>query len=114
MKTPDWLKPGLYGAFCGAVALAIVGFSWGGWMTKSGARQSASEQSQTDMVAALAAICVDQAKRDPMNTDRVVALKAASTWTRADLVVQNGWATMPGKSNADRMVANACAQMIVS
>jgi hypothetical protein len=114
MKSPDWLKPGLYGAACGAAALAIIGFTWGGWMTRGGARQSAAEQSQTEMVATLAAICVDQAKRDPMNTDRVAALKAASAWTRADLVVQHGWATMPGKTSGDRIVANACAQIISS
>jgi hypothetical protein len=28
MQTPEWLKPGLYGAACGAVALAVIGFSW--------------------------------------------------------------------------------------
>ncbi|MBN8940814.1 MAG: hypothetical protein J0H01_15040 [Rhizobiales bacterium] len=112
MKTPDWLKPGLYGAVCGAAALAIVGFSWAGWMTKGGARQNAFERSQTDVVAALASICVDQARRDPKNTERVAALKAASSWTRGDMVVQNGWATMPGKTEADRMVANACADIV--
>jgi hypothetical protein len=30
MQIPEWLKPGLYGAACGAVALAVIGFSWGG------------------------------------------------------------------------------------
>ena len=33
MQTPEWLKPGLYGAVCGAVAVAIAGFTWGGWVT---------------------------------------------------------------------------------
>jgi len=30
MTTPEWLKPALYGVACGAAALAIIGFSWGG------------------------------------------------------------------------------------
>jgi len=30
MKIPDSLNSGFYGAAIGAVALAIVGFSWGG------------------------------------------------------------------------------------
>jgi hypothetical protein len=25
MQTPEWLKPGLYGAACGAAALAVIG-----------------------------------------------------------------------------------------
>ena len=28
MQSPEWLKPALYGAVGGAIALAIVGFSW--------------------------------------------------------------------------------------
>jgi membrane protein implicated in regulation of membrane protease activity len=33
MQTPERLKPGLYGAALGAVALAVAGFSWCGWVT---------------------------------------------------------------------------------
>ena len=65
MQTPEWLKPGLYGAACGAIALAIVGFSWGGWVTGGTARTMAADQSKADVVAALSLICVDQSKRDP-------------------------------------------------
>ncbi|WP_439575799.1 hypothetical protein [Phreatobacter sp.] len=114
MTRPDWLKPALYGAAGGAAALAIIGFTWGGWVTQSNAGRIAAQQSQTDMVAVLAAICADQARRDPQNADRVTALKAASSWNRGDLVIQNGWATMPGQSTSDRQVANACAVIITS
>ena len=27
------VQPALWGAACGAIALAIVGFNWGGWVT---------------------------------------------------------------------------------
>ena len=33
MNVPSYLKPALTGAVIGAAALAIVGFSWGGWVT---------------------------------------------------------------------------------
>ena len=42
MQTPEWLKPGLYGAACGAAALAVIGFSWGGWVTGGTARTMAA------------------------------------------------------------------------
>ena len=33
MQTLQWLKPGLYGAACGAITPVVAGFSWGGWVT---------------------------------------------------------------------------------
>src|SRR5688572_593551 len=112
MQLPEWLKPGLYGAACGAIALAVVGFSWGGWVTGGTARTMAADQSKTDMVAALSLICVDQSKRDPQLAERVAAIKTASSWTRGDLVVKNGWATMPGATEANSQVAKDCAEKI--
>jgi hypothetical protein len=112
MQAPDWLKPGLYGAACGAVALAIVGFSWGGWVTGATARAMATDQSRTDVVAALSLICVDQSKRDPQLAERVAAIKAASSWERGGIVMKNGWATMPGAVEADSQVAKVCADKV--
>jgi hypothetical protein len=112
MQTPDWLRPGLYGAAVGALALAVIGFSWGGWVTDGKARQLAADQSRTDVVAALSLICVDQSTRDPQLVERVAALKTASSWTRGDLVMKNGWATMPGTTEANRQVAVSCAEKI--
>jgi hypothetical protein len=112
MQTPDWLRPGLYGAAVGAIAVAVIGFSWGGWVTGGKARQLAAEQSRTDVVAALSLICVEQSTRDPQLAERVAALKTASSWTRGDLVMKNGWATMPGTTEANRQVAVSCAEKV--
>ena len=35
MELPKWTVPSLQGAAAGAVALAIIGFNWGGWVTES-------------------------------------------------------------------------------
>jgi alpha/beta superfamily hydrolase len=112
MQTPEWLRPGLYGAACGAIALAVAGFSWGGWVTGGKAREMAADQSRADVVAALSLICVDQSTRDPQVIERVAAIKAASSWSRGDLVIKNGWATMPGTAEPNRQVAIACADKI--
>ena len=112
MQTPEWLKPALYGAACGAVALAVVGFSWGGWVTGGTARAMAADQSKTDVVTALSLICVDQSKRDPQLAERMTALKAASSWSRSDLVRKNGWATMPGTTEPNSQVARECAEKV--
>jgi uncharacterized membrane protein YedE/YeeE len=112
MQTPEWLRPGLYGAACGAIALAVAGFSWGGWVTGGKAREMAADQSRADVVAALSLICVDQSTRDPQVIERVAAIKAASSWSRGDLVIRNGWATMPGTAEPNRQVAVACADKV--
>jgi len=112
MKTPEWLRPALYGAGCGAVAIAVIGFTWGGWVTGASARQMAQNQSKTDMVAALSLICIDQSTRDPLLAERLAELKAASVYSRGDLVVKAGWATMPGMTEANAQVAKACATQL--
>jgi hypothetical protein len=112
MRTPKWLKPGLYGIACGAITVAVIGFNWGGWVPEGTARQIAMEQSRTDVVAALSSICVDQSKRDPQFAERVALLKAASSYERSDIVMKNGWATMPGTSEGNRLVAVACADKV--
>jgi hypothetical protein len=114
MQTPEWLKPGLYGAACGAVALAVIGFSWGGWVTSGTARTMAADQSKAEVVTALSLICVDQSKRDPQLAERVAAIKTASSWNRGDLVLKNGWATMPGTAEGNSQVAKDCADKIAA
>jgi len=114
MQTPVWLKLGLYGAACGAVALAVIGFSWGGWVTGSTARTIAVDQSKAEVVTALSLICVDQSKRDPQLAERLAAIKVVSSWNRGDLVMKNGWATMPGTTEGNSQVAKDCADKIAA
>jgi type VI protein secretion system component VasF len=39
MRVPVWIKPGVWGAVIGAVAIMIVGFSWMGWTLDSTAQK---------------------------------------------------------------------------
>jgi hypothetical protein len=54
MNTPKWLKPALQGAALGAIALAITGFTWGGWVTGGTAKEMAADQAKLEVLAALA------------------------------------------------------------
>ena len=54
-------KYGLWGAAAGAVAMAVVGFTWGGWVTASTAAQQANAAVQTAMIPA----CVKEVMADP-------------------------------------------------
>ncbi len=60
MEFPSETKPALWGAAGGAILLAIVGFTWGGWMTTSSANKLADQRADTAVVAILTPICVDK------------------------------------------------------
>jgi hypothetical protein len=81
-------------------------------VTGGTAQQMATEQSRSDVVTALTSICLNQSKRDPQLAERIVLLKAASSYERGDLVMKNGWATMPGTTEGNRLVAIACADKV--
>jgi len=114
METPEWLKPGLFGAGAGAVAIAIIGFSWGGWMTESMAKQMASNQARQEVVAALVPICLEQSKQDPQVAQTMAQLKDINSYERTDMVMNAGWATMPGSSDPNRNVASACMEKLAA
>ena len=109
MNAPIWLKPALFGAGAGAVALAIVGFAWGGWMTSSKANEVAAMKSRMAVVAALVPICLEQSRRDPQEVKTLAMLKDASPFERSRMLMDAGWATMPGTDDPNRSVAQACA-----
>jgi len=112
MNLPEWLKPGLLGAVAGAAILSYAGFSWGGWVTGTAAEKMAAEQASSDVVAALVPICLDQYENDPNSSATIAELKGASTYQRRDILIEAGWATMPGASEANTSVANACVAKI--
>ncbi len=114
MNIPEWLKPALYGAAAGAVALAIVGFSWGGWVTGGAAKQMATNQAKLEVVAALVPICIEQSKQDPQVVDTLAQLRDAGSWQRSDMLMKAGWATMPGSSDPNRDVARACMETLTA
>jgi len=114
MDIPSEVKPALWGATGGAVALAILGFSWGGWVTGGTAETMAKQRASTAVVAALAPICVDRFQRQADSAASLVELKKANSWQQGAYVEKGGWATMPGSSSADSAVAKACADVLTS
>ena len=114
MNIPKWLKPGFNGAIVGAVALAIIGFSWGGWVTGGTADKMASDLARSEVVAALVPICVEQSSRDPQVTEMLTQLKDASTYKRSDMLMTAGWATMPGSTDPNRDVARGCMETLAA
>ena len=109
MSNYQWIKPGVTGAVVGAVVLAIVGFTWGGWVTSSTAEALASKSGKLAMLNALVPFCLARsATDDPQTTRTLTELKDATSYKRAEILMSAGWATPPGTDTADRDLAKAC------
>ena len=98
MKSPQWLKPGATGAVVGGIAVAIVGFSWGGWVTAGSAQALSNTRSAAAVAQALTPYCVDRSAADPRSVEVMAELKAASAYSRRGVVEKAGWATALGTS----------------
>ena len=116
MKIPVETKPALWGAAGGAVALAIVGFTWGGWVTGGKAEADATQRASAAVVVALAPVCVEKFKHTTDVSANLTALKKADTWSQGDFVEKGGWATVPGSNSPAQVsaVASACALLLAS
>jgi hypothetical protein len=108
MTYPEWLKPGLLGAGCGAAALAVLVFSVAGWTTETNATAQAERHARSAVTAALAPVCLERSRADPQRGARMAEIEAAASYQRRAIVMDAGWATMPGADAADRNVAAAC------
>ncbi len=114
MRTPVWLKPGAWGAVAGAILMATVGFSQLGWTTSSTAEKLAQERADTAVVAALVPFCVAKAQQDPDKAlfDRLRA--ETSSYSRSDMVMKAGWATVGDDKSPDNALARACSDKLAA
>ena len=114
MKMPSNTKPLIQGVFVGAIAAAIIGFSWGGWVTGASADKHAAVAAHDAVVAALAPICVERFRTQGDAGIKLGELSKVSSWDRANVIERSGFATMPGSKTADSDVARACAEILAT
>lgn len=109
MTTPEWLKPGIWGAISGAIAVMIIGFVWGGWVTGGTAGEMETASAETAVVQAFTPLCVVKAEQQP---ELLPALKEESSYKRDDFVIEAGWVDNVSEKYRDE-VADACASIAV-
>jgi alpha/beta superfamily hydrolase len=116
MKLPIETKPALWGIAGGAIALAIVGFQWGGWVTGGKAEAAAMQRADSAVVVALAPICVEKFQHHADVTANLAALRKADSWAQGEFVEKGGWATVPGSNTPAQVsaVARACATLLAA
>ena len=115
MKLTPKIESTLWGAVGGAAVLAFVGFTFGGWVTGGKANELAQQKADKAVVAVLAPICVDKFRHAKNADENLGKLNAISySWEKGTYVSQGGWATLPGSSEPNSAVAQACAEMLAN
>jgi hypothetical protein len=107
----------LQGAAAGAVAVLVIGFYWGGWVTGGTAKDMVQKEVSAALVLALSPICVDKFQHSADAAANLLELKKVSSWQQSSFIEKGGWATMPGgepANAANAAVAQACATMLSS
>lgn len=99
----------MWGMASGAVIMAIVGFSQLGWKTAASAEQLAQDRADTAVVAALVPFCVAKAQEDTEQAALAKFRTEQSSYSRSDLVVKAGWATLGMAKSPDSALASACS-----
>jgi alpha/beta superfamily hydrolase len=114
MKLPVQMKPVLWGITGGAIALAIVGFTWGGWVTGSKAETAASQRATAAVVAVLAPVCAEKFKLASDASANLVELKKVDSWSQGEFIEKGGWAKIAGSNPPEQVtaVAKACALLL--
>ena len=101
----------LWGAAAGAAALAVIGFTSGGWMTGGNAEAMALKRSQTAVVAVLPPICIQRFQANADAPVKLAELKDIGvSWLRRDYIVSGGWATFGQERPFE--LADACAEAL--
>ena len=113
MKIPPQTAPALWGAAGGAALIALLGFTWFGWVTSSTAERQAKQQTETALVTALTPVCVEKFKESADAAKNFEALnKIEYSWEKGSFVQKGGWATPPGAKEPNAALAQACAEAL--
>ena len=112
MNLAIWTKPAIFGMAAGAIGLAIVGFSFGGWVTGTTAHAMAVDEAKAEVIGALTPICIAKSEMDENSAAIMAKMKAEASYKRHEVLIDAGWATMPGDEKPNRVLAMACAREI--
>jgi hypothetical protein len=112
MKAHPSLKPALWGAVAGAVAISVIGFSSMGWTLGSTADRMAADRAESAVVSVLAPICVEKFQQQASSAAKLIEFKKAASWDQCALFEKGGWATTPGTEKMNSAVASACVDKL--
>ena len=112
-KMPVETKPFSLGVLAGAVLVAWVGFGGLNWKTSSAADRISKQEAEKAVVVAYAQICSAQFSKAGNLPIRLASLEKTDRWSRGEVLVKGGWATMTGSKEPIYGVSQACADLLL-
>ena len=106
------VKPAVWGAVAGAVAISVIGFSQFGWTLGGTSERMAADRAESAVVNVLAPICVEKFQQQANSAAKLIEFKAAASWDQRSLIEKGGWAVTPGTEGMNSAVASACAEKL--
>ena len=80
----------------------------------STANKLADQRAESAVVAILTPICVEKFQQSGNAIANLAALRnISSSWEQGNFVEKGGWATRPGATSPDYILARACAEKLV-
>ena len=99
----------VWACMAAAIATAVVGFSWGGWVTGGASQKMAAAAGDTARGELASAICVERFNTAPDAAAKLVEFKAVTdNYKKRQFIEAGGWATMPGQTTPDRLGVQGC------
>ncbi len=115
MKSYPWLKPGIWGAIVGAIAIMVLGFWQFGWVLGSKADQMARDRASTAVAEELAPVCAAKFLAQADAPARVADLKKLrSDYEQRNFIEKGGWAVAIVSGAPDYQLASECAKRILA
>ncbi|MGX0876851.1 hypothetical protein ACSSV4_001533 [Roseovarius sp. MBR-154] len=116
MHAPEWIKPAVWSAIGGALAITIIGFSADWVMTTGSAHKMAEAESEVAVLSALTPICVAQFQAEPaqIQDTQIAAMEKLSSWEQGEIVAKQGWATLPGSDEPNENLAEKCSERLLA
>jgi hypothetical protein len=102
-----WIKPAVWGAIFGAVAIMIVGFSWTGWNLGRTTKRLVAEGSESADDRRPHSV-LRREFHEAARGDQTPCFEKTPLRTQRDIIEKAGFATMPGNKEPSSGVAAAC------
>lgn len=109
-----WVKPAVWGAVIGVVAIMVLGFAQFGWVLGSKAEQMAREQANSAVAVALASVCADRFFAQADSAAQLAQLKLLKMdYAQREFVEKGGWAVSMDTSAPNYQLQSECAKRIL-
>ena len=95
------------------VATAIIGFTWGGWVTGGTAREMAEDAVAKGRAEVASTVCVDQFMAAGDARPQLASLQeTSSSWRQEGFIEDGGWAVIAGEEYDG--AAELCAEKLMA